>query len=60
MASHTVAFNLNDAFFRLLLAKQSEEGKDFTVDGKPVSPDLYAKELLTKILDPEGKFSKTE
>ena len=60
MASHLISYSLNDALYRQLLSTQKGEGKDFTVDGVAISPDLYAKEKLINHIDPDGKLSKTK
>ena len=57
MAAHTITFSLNDPIYRLLLERQQSMGKTER-DGKAISADVYAKELITDFLDPEGKYGK--
>ena len=57
MVNHTIVFSMSDPLYRLLLERQQSEGKQKRND-KIISADVYAKELITEVLDPEGKLDK--
>jgi hypothetical protein len=59
MVSHNITLALDDDRYKQLVFHQEREGKHFTVDGKPVSSGMYAKELLLRQLDVLEKVKKT-
>ena len=59
MANHQITFTVDDAAYRELIARQESEGKAFSVDGKPISVDVFAKDITLRYLDPNSNWIKT-
>jgi hypothetical protein len=60
VVSHNITVALDDERYKQLCFHQERENKHFTVDGKPVSPGMYAKDLLLRALDTLEKVAKTK